>query len=54
MHFVLQSCTADLQRFTADHAKMRCYPLGLGLDTFRLVALTENFRKLDALELRSE
>ena len=45
---VVQSCTNDLQRFTVDHQKMRCYGLGLGLDTFRLVALAENFRKLDA------
>ncbi|KAK9853916.1 hypothetical protein WJX84_012449 [Apatococcus fuscideae] len=51
--FWAQSCTADLQRFTADHAKMRCYGLGLGLDTFRMVALTENFRKLDASALRT-
>lgn len=32
---------------------MKCYALGLGLDTFRMVALTENFRKLDVLVLVS-
>ena len=52
--FVVQSCTNDLQRFTVDHGKMRCYGLGLGLDTFRLVALAENFRKLDASILQQE
>jgi hypothetical protein len=26
---------------------MKCYGLGLGLDTFRLVALDANFRKLE-------
>jgi trehalose 6-phosphate synthase/phosphatase len=26
---------------------MRCYGLGLGLDTFRMVALDANFRKLE-------
>ena len=26
---------------------MKCYALGLGLDTFRMVALTQNFRRLD-------
>jgi trehalose 6-phosphate synthase/phosphatase len=26
---------------------MKCYGLGLGLDTFRMVALDANFRKLE-------
>ncbi|KAK9815725.1 hypothetical protein WJX72_008591 [[Myrmecia] bisecta] len=46
-----QSFTADLERFTKDHNKMKCYGLGLGLDSFRMVALTENFRKLEPLVL---
>ena len=34
-------------RFTRGHAAMKCYGLGLGLDTFRLVALDADFRRLD-------
>ena len=30
---------------------MKCYGLGLGLDSFKMVALTENFRKLEPLAL---
>ncbi len=32
---------------------MKCYALGLGLDTFRMVALTQNFRRLDLTVLLS-
>lgn len=32
---------------------MKCYGLGLGLDTFRMVALMENFRKLEPGSLLS-
>ncbi len=46
-----QSFTTDLQRFTKEHGKMKCYGLGLGLDSFKMVALTENFRKLEPLAL---
>ena len=46
-----QSFLTDLQRFTADHGKMKCYGLGLGLDSFKMVALTENFRKLEPATL---
>lgn len=35
------------QRVTKNHVAMRCYGLGLGLDTFRMVALDANFRKLE-------
>ncbi len=42
-----QSFTSDLQKFTRDHGKMKCYGLGLGLNTFKMVALTEHFRKLE-------
>jgi trehalose 6-phosphate synthase/phosphatase len=42
-----QSFTSDLEKFTRDHAKMKCYGLGLGLNTFKMVALTEHFRKLE-------
>ncbi len=38
---------ADLKKFTQTHKKMRVYGLGLGLDSFRMVALMENFRKLE-------
>jgi hypothetical protein len=34
------------QRFTRNHAAMKCYGLGLGLDTYRMVALDANFRRL--------
>lgn len=30
-----------------EHVSMKCYSLGLALDTFRMVALDSNFRKLD-------
>jgi hypothetical protein len=49
--FVLQSFTSDLQRFTREHSQMMCYTLGLGLDNFKIVALKENFRKLNTEEL---
>lgn len=42
-----QSFTSDLQKFTREHGKMKCYGLGLGLNTFKMVALTEHFRKLE-------
>ena len=45
--FWVQSFTSDLKKFTRAHSKLRCYGLGLGLDNFRVIALTENFRKLD-------
>lgn len=35
------------QRVTRNHVAMKCYGLGLGLDTFRMVALDANFRKLE-------
>lgn len=41
------SFIGDLQRVTRNHVAMRCYGLGLGLDTFRMVALDANFRKLE-------
>ncbi|GAX81965.1 hypothetical protein CEUSTIGMA_g9393.t1 [Chlamydomonas eustigma] len=41
-----QSYMAELQRVTRNHASMKCYGLGLGLDTYRLVALDANFRRL--------
>ncbi len=46
-----QSFVADLKKFTKDHMKLKTYGLGLALDTFRLVALGENFRKLDPATL---
>ena len=45
--FWAQSFMSDLRKFTREHAKMKCYGLGLGLDSFRMVALMENFCKLD-------
>lgn len=39
---------ADLQRFTRNHSKLQCFDLGFALDTFRMVALTSNFRKLQS------
>ncbi len=49
--FSVQSFTQDLIRFTKEHSKLRCYGLGLGLDSFRMVALTANFRKLEAASI---
>lgn len=49
----LQSFVSDLSRLTQGHSTMKCYGLGLGLDTFRMVALTEHFRRLDAVSLMS-
>lgn len=42
-----QSFTSDLQKVTKDHDKMKCYGLGLALNTWKVVALTEHFRKLE-------
>ena len=44
--FWAKSFVADLQRFTHGHRKMQCFDLGFALDTFRMVALTSDFRKL--------
>ncbi|KAG2439617.1 hypothetical protein HXX76_004969 [Chlamydomonas incerta] len=41
------SFVTDLQRVTKNHVAMKCYGLGLGLDTFRMVALDANFRRLE-------
>jgi trehalose 6-phosphate synthase/phosphatase len=46
--FWAKSYVADLQRFTKDHSKLQCFDLGFALDTFRMVALTSDFRKLQA------
>eukprot|EP00879_Flechtneria_rotunda_P018573 GHRR01019489.1.p1 GENE.GHRR01019489.1~~GHRR01019489.1.p1 ORF type:complete len:531 (+),score=203.85 GHRR01019489.1:184-1776(+) len=45
--FWAASYVQDLARSTKQHVAMKCYGLGLGLDTFRLVALDANFKKLD-------
>ena len=41
----------DLERVCRNHSSMRCYGLGLGLDTFRMVALDPNFSKLPTDDL---
>ena len=46
-----QSFATDLRRQTAGHAALKCYGLGLGLDSFRCVALTSAFRRLDPAPL---
>lgn len=46
--FWAKSYVADLQRFTASHSKLQCFDLGFALDTFRMVALTSDFRKLQS------
>lgn len=46
VQFWAKSYVTDLQRFTANHSKLQCFDLGFALDTFRMVALTSNFRKL--------
>ena len=43
-----RSFVADLQRFTRGHGALQCFDLGFALDTFRMVALTSNFRKLQS------
>ncbi len=40
-----------MQRLTRRHTTMKCYGLGLGLDTFRIVSLGENFRRLDPISV---
>ena len=35
------------QRVTKNHVTVKCYGLGLGLDTFRMVAIDANFRKME-------
>lgn len=40
-----------MQRLTRRHTTMKCYGLGLGLDTFRIVSLGENFCRLDPITL---
>lgn len=45
--FWAKSYVADLQRMTQNHRKMQCFDLGFALDTFRMVALTSDFRKLN-------
>lgn len=47
----LQSFVSDMQRLTRRHTSMKCYGLGLGLDTFRIVSLGENFRRLDPISV---
>lgn len=44
--FWARSFVADLGRFTANHAALQCFDLGFALNTFRMVALTSNFRRL--------
>lgn len=41
------SYMSELARVTKNHMTMKCYGLGLGLDTFRMVALDANFRRLE-------
>ncbi|KAL4451713.1 hypothetical protein ABPG75_007375 [Micractinium tetrahymenae] len=48
VQFWAKSYVADLQRFTRNHSKLQCFDLGFALDTFRMVALTSNFRKLQS------
>lgn len=48
VQFWAKSYITDLCRFTKDHARLQCFDLGFALDTFRMVALTSNFRKLQA------
>ncbi|GAB4813526.1 hypothetical protein N2152v2_000572 [Parachlorella kessleri] len=46
VQFWAKSYVADLHRFTTNHSKLQCFDLGFALDTFRMVALTKDFRKL--------
>lgn len=49
--FWAKSFVSDMQRLTRRHTTMKCYGLGLGLDTFRIVSLGENFRRLDPISV---
>jgi len=49
--FWTSKLVAEMQAFTKDHPQMRCYGLGLGLDTFRMIALDASFRKLDTVQV---
>ena len=40
--------TRYLSEVTVDHAIMKTYSLGLGLDTFRMLALDPSFRRLES------
>jgi len=51
VQFWAKSYVTDLQRLTRGHAKLQCFDLGFALDTFRMVALTSNFRKLQVEEV---
>lgn len=46
VQFWAKSFVSDLQKFTSNHSKLQCFDLGLGLNNFKMVALTSNFRKL--------
>ena len=51
--FWVQSFTSDLRKVTKEHGNLRTYGLGLGLDNFRVIALTGYFRKLDVITLQN-
>lgn len=51
--FWAQSYVSELVRVTQDAASLTCYRMGLGLDTFKMVALDRNFRKLDTIALHA-
>ena len=45
------SYMSNLKRACAKHSSMKFYGLGLGLDSFRMVALDMNFRRLDIVSV---
>ena len=54
VHWWAKQYFGDLKALTLNHPAMRCYGLGLGLDTFRMIALDPNFRKLSVAEVAVE
>ncbi|GMH43259.1 hypothetical protein BSKO_11181 [Bryopsis sp. KO-2023] len=49
--FWAQSYVAELEKITQMNSTMICYKMGLGLDTFKMVSLDRNFRKLETMAL---
>lgn len=51
--FWAQSYVSELERVTQDLSSLICYRMGLGLDTFKMVSLDKNFRKLETIALHN-
>lgn len=49
--FWAQSFTRDLERITENYSRIYCLRMGLGLDTFKIIALDSTFKQLDPVTL---